>query len=248
MAREPRTRAGRAAAPAVPDPAPGGGTTAAAPRPGSCADPSFTTSSPTGGYSSGDYYIYNNMWNASGYSVTQTLYACSSSDWYVVADMNNDRGDGAVKTYPNAHRDFDEPAISSFHSITSTFGTSGGGSGIYEYAYDIWLNGVATSGSTEVMIWTSNHGQVPLGSVQGHVTLGGQSYAVWRQGGYVAFVAVSNVASGSVDLLSAFNWIIGKGWISSSSTLGQVDYGVELVSTNNSPETFAVTNFSVNAA
>lgn len=229
-------------------PAPSGGTTAAAPRYGSCTNPSFTTSSPTGGWSTGDYYLYNNMWNVSGYSVTQTLYACSYSDWYVVANMNNSRGDGAVKTYPNVHRDFSEPAISSLHSVTSTFGTSGGGAGIYEYAYDIWLNGVATSGSTEVMIWTSNHGQVPLGSVQAHVTLGGQSYAVWRQGSYVAFVADSNVTSGSVDLLSVFNWIIGKGWIPASSTLGQVDYGVELVSTDSAPETFAITDFSVTAS
>ena len=59
------------------------------------------------------YFVSNNMWNASGYSVTQTLYACSHSDWYVTATMNNDSGDGAVKTYPNSQRDFNDPQISS---------------------------------------------------------------------------------------------------------------------------------------
>ena len=64
-----------------------------------------------------------------------------------------------------------EPAISSLQSVTSTFAETSPGTGIYEDAYDIWLNGIADSGSTEVMIWTENHGQVPSGSVQGTVTI-----------------------------------------------------------------------------
>ena len=112
------------------------------------------------------YFVSNNMWNASGYSVSQTLYACSYSNWYVTATMNNDNGDGAVKTYPNSQRDFNEP-ISSLSSVTSTFAETSPGTGIYEDAYDIWINGLATSGSTELMIWTQNNGQTPCGSVQG---------------------------------------------------------------------------------
>ena len=42
------------------------------------------------------------------------------------------------------------------------------GTGIYEDAYDIWLNGLATSGSTEVMIWTQNNGQTPVRFRPGH--------------------------------------------------------------------------------
>lgn len=34
----------------------------------------------------------------------------------------------------------------------------------------------------------------------------------------------------------------------SNSTLGQVDYGVELVSTNGVPQTFTFSNFTVNAS
>src|SRR5258708_12467626 len=96
------------------------------------------------------------MWNISGYSVSQTLYACSYNNWYVVADMNNDSGDGAVKTYPNAHEDFSEPAISSFHSISSTFAETSPHVGIYEDAYDISINGVPSSRSTQVIILTPN--------------------------------------------------------------------------------------------
>lgn len=185
------------------------------------------------------------MWNASHYSVTQTLHACSYHDWYVVADMNNNSGDGAVKTYPNVHQDFSEPALSSFHSITSSFAESSPHTGIYEDAYDIWLNGVASSGSTEVMVWTENHGQRPLGSVQATLSLGGRTYQVWRQRRYIAFVAVSTFTSGTVNLLAMFQWLMNRGWIPGSSTLGQIDYGVELVSTNSAPATFAFTAFSV---
>ena len=196
------------------------------------------------------YFVANDMWNISGYNVSQTLYGCSYSDWYVTATMDNSKGDGAVKTFPNSHRDFDNsPQISSFKSITSTFADSGPGSGTYEDAYDIWLNGIGGNGATEVMIWTNNHGQTPAGTAQGTVTIGGRSYAVWKTtGNYIAFVASANFTSGSVDLLAFFTELMSKGWIASSATLAQVDYGVELVSTNGAPATFTFSNFSVNAS
>jgi hypothetical protein len=219
-----------------------------APKSASCTDPSFSTSQATGGESNGNYYLYNNMWNASGYSVQQTMYVCSYHDWYVVANMNNDSGDGAVKTYPDVQANFNEPKISSFHSISSTFGESSPHVGIYEDAYDIWLNGVASSGSTEVMIWTENFHQVPSGSVVATASFGGRTYKVWKSGSYIAFVPDSNFTSGTVDLLQFFNWIISKGWISSTSTLGQICYGVELVSTNSAPATFNFTDFSVSTS
>ena len=230
------------------------GSSAAAPPPapgsGSCAKPSFVTSDQYGMWNQDPYFVYNNMWGISGYHVKQTLYACSSSNWYVVATMDNNRGDGAVKTYPNSHRDFsNKPVITSQKSITSTFAETSPGTGIYEDAYDIWLNGIASSGSTEVMIWTENHGQVPAGSDQGTVSIDGRSYTEWKTpGNYVAFVANSNFTSGTMNLLAFFQWIIAKGWIPASSTLGQVDYGVELVSTNGVPATFTFSDFSVNAS
>jgi Glycosyl hydrolase family 12 len=212
----------------------------------SCTNPSFSTSAPDGMWNLSPYFVSNNMWNASGYSVTQTLHACSHSDWYVTATMNNDSGDGAVKTYPNSQRDFNDPQISSLNSVTSTFAETSPRVGIYEDAYDIWLNGLATSGSTEVMIWTENNGQTPSGSVQGSVTFDGRSYTVWKAGSYIAFVANANFSSGTVNLLAFFQWIIGKGWIPADSTLSQVCYGAELVSTNGVPATFAFSDYSVN--
>jgi len=193
------------------------------------------------------YWVANDMWNASGYSVTQTIHACSYSNWYVTATMNNDSGNGAVKTYPNAQRDFNS-AISSLSSVTSTFAETSPGTGIWEDTYDIWINGLATSGSTEIMIWTQNHGQTPSGSDQGTVTLDGRSYTVWKSGSYIAFVANTNFTAGTMNLLGFFQWVIGKDWMPADSTLSQVCYGAELVSTNGVPATFTFSNFSVSAS
>lgn len=213
-----------------------------------CTNPQFVNSDPTGGWSDGRYYVTNDMWNIGSYSVTQTLYACAYNNWYVVANMNNNSGDGAVKTYPNVHEDFNEAPISSFHSISSTFAETSPHTGIYEDAYDIWINGLATPGSTEVMIWTENWNQVPSGSVQATVTFGGRTYKVWRNGSYIAFVGEANFTSGTLNLLAVFKWIIAQGWMPASSTLGQIDYGAELVSTNGAPATFTFTDFSVSAS
>ena len=111
----------------------------------------------------------------------------------------------------------------------------------------MWLNGVAGTGSTEVMIWTDNFKQVPSGSVQETVTFDGQTYQVYKSGSYIAFVAMNNVTSGTLDLLGFFNHVISKGWVPTTSTLGAIDYGVELVSTNGLGATFTVNAFSLSA-
>ena len=213
-----------------------------------CPHPSYVTSAKFGTWKLAQYAVANDMWNSDGHQVAQTLYACSYSNWYVVATMNNDSGDAAVKTYPDAQKDFSDPRISALKSVTSTFAETSPGTGIYEDAYDIWLNGIASPGSTEVMIWTENHGQRPGGSIAGTATVGGRRYTVWRKGRYVAFVADSNFSSGTMNLLKFLAWVTAKGWMPGNSTLSAVDYGVELVSTDNVPATFRFSDFSVTAS
>jgi len=215
---------------------------------GTCTDPSFTTSSVFGSETLGAYTVSNNMWNAGGGGIAQTLSACSSSDWFVDANVADD--DGGVKTYPNSAYNFaDPPAISSLASVTSTFGSSLPASGDFEDAYDIWLNGTAASGGDEVMIWTDNQGQTPAGSQVATVTFDGQSYTVWQAaGGPVTFVSETNVTGGDLNLLQFFQWLISQGYEPASSTLNQVAYGAEIVSTNATPETFGFSNFSVSSS
>jgi hypothetical protein len=215
-----------------------------------CTNPShvlpMNPSNAQDGITLSGFYVDTDTWNAANYQVSQTMYVCDYNNWYVVANMNNDTHDGAVKTYPNVHKDFNSsPQINSFTTISSSFAHKGPHVGIYEFAYDIWLNGVASSGSTEVMIWTDNYNQVPSGSSLDTVTYDGQSYNVYKAGSYIAFVETNNVTSGTVNLLSFFNYIISKGWIPASSTLGAIDYGIELVSTDGADATFEVNDFSL---
>ena len=213
-------------------------------------DPLFVTSDRNGGWSNGGYYVHNNMWNSAKYSpCTETLYAFSFDNWHVVARMNNNTGDGAVKTYPNVHRNYDSVPIGSFDSMTSTFAETSPHVGIYNFAYDIWINGIATTGCTEIMIWTENYNQVPGGSYVQDVRFGGRTYKVYKRSnsGYIAFVPTVNFASGTLDLLEMMNWTIAKGWLSAQSTLNQICFGVEIVSTDDTDATFQVSTFSIDA-
>ena len=230
-----------APSPTTPPPTSGGGS-------GSCTNPTFTTSSDFGSENLGPYTVSNNMWNVGGGGISQTLSACSASSWFVKANVAEDGG--GVKTYPNSHYNYaDPPAISSLSSVTSTFGSSSPGSGNFEDAYDVWLNGTAGAGGDEVMIWTDNHGESPACSPVTSATFDGESYTVWKgNNGPVSFVRNSNTTSGNVNLLEFFQWLINKGYEPANSKLYQVDYGVEIATTNGATETFGFNNFSVSSS
>jgi hypothetical protein len=214
-----------------------------------CLHPRFVTSSSDGGQTMGAYYVHNNMWNASHYNVSETLKACSAGNWYVTAKADNSSGDGAVKTYPNAHRDFNrEPKLSSFKSITSRFASRSPHVGIYNGAYDIWMNGVACCGSTEVMIWTDNFHQFPGGSV---VKRGLEfSNRTWRlyathDHGYLAFVPNKPLPSGTIALKKRLSSLVKYGYLPKGSTLGQICFGYEIVSTAGAWHRFKIDQFWV---
>jgi hypothetical protein len=214
------------------------------------ADPKFVTSDPNGGWSEGGYYLHNNLWNSAKYSpCTSTLYAWSHDNWYVVTRMNNKAGDGAVKTYPNVHRDYRSVPLASFDSFTSNFAETSPHAGIYDFAYDLWINGIAKPGCSEIMIWNENCHQVPGGKYVADATFGSQTYQVYRDAGsgYIAFVATTNFTSGTVNLLEIMKWASARGWFSSQSTVDQVCFGVEVVSTDDADATFRVTDFSLDA-
>jgi hypothetical protein len=221
----------------------------------SCAHPRFVTSDPNGMWSDGQYIVHNNMWNASSYAVSERLRACSPSNWSVTATADNSSHDGAVKTYPNVHRDYHdwdtghEPAISSFRSIRSSFAARTPHVGIYDAAYDIWLNGVP--GNREVMIWTENFHQTPAGSV---VARGLHfSHRTWRvyasdSHSLISFLPNKPLLHGSIGIKQRLTWLVGQGLVQQGSTLGQVDFGFEVVSTDGTPARFKVDRFSVTSS
>jgi hypothetical protein len=210
-----------------------------------CTKPAFVTSDPNGGWSDGGYYVHNNMWNTAAGLGPETLSACSYHDWFVVSNQTNNAG--AVKTYPNVHKDYTDVPISSFKALTSTFAESSPHVGIYDVAYDIWTNGVATSNSIEIMIWTDNYKQVPAGKNMTTVTLGGRMYDVWKtqDGHYLAFVPKAVVTSGTIDILEIFKWTTMQGWLPANATLGQIGFGVEVVYTGGGDAKWQFTDFSI---
>ena len=224
-----------------------------------CTNPTVIPMDPgnaQSGVTEGNYYVTNDSWNTGGYiGLSQVLHVCSYHSWYVTVTMNNATGDFAVKSSPNVQETwYPIPTkLTSWKSITSQFSDVppgiGSNYGIWEFEYDSWLNGLADSKSTEVMIWTYNNGQTPRGSPSGSFTEAGHTYDVYRSSPpyqYIAFVDRSNSLSGNVNLLDFFDYAISRGWIPSSSTLYQICNGVELVTTNSRRERFVINNFSIN--
>lgn len=68
-----------------------------------------------------------------------------------------------------------------------------------------------------------------------------------RSDNYIAFVATADSTSGAVNLLDIMKWVLAKGWLSDKSSLHQICYGVEVVSTDDVEATFEVTSFSIEA-
>jgi hypothetical protein len=228
----------------------------AAPAGNTCNKPTVIPMDPKNaqsGITKGNYYITNDTWNADRYNgLSQALYVCNYNNWYTVATISP--FDGAVKTSPNVQETWSPTPskLSDWKSISSHYSDvppgTGPGFGAWEFEYDIWLNGLADSRSTEVMVWTYDNGQAPNGSLSGSFTDAGHTYDVFRSPPpyqYIAFVDRSGDLSGNVNLLDFFRYVISRGWMPSSSTLYQICNGVELASTNSRSEKFEINNFSI---
>jgi hypothetical protein len=106
----------------------------------------------------------------------------------------------------------------------------------------VWLNNYGI----EIMIWVDNHGQTPIGNIIGHVTISGQSFAVWFGGGTTySFVLNGDETSGSTHILTALKWLQTHKYVAASATLTQVDFGWEIASTGGSAQDFAMTKYSL---
>ena len=218
-----------------------------------CSRPVFSSSAPFGIWSQHGYNVYNNMWAEANPPPTgpgsQKLYVCNYNSWYVMADMPlPGQPTDSVKTYPNVQENFSSVPVHRFSKLASTFAEHSPPIGDYEDAFDMWLNGVASAGSNEVMIWNDNHGQRPAGSPEATADFGGVRYTVWRtsNSGYIAFVAQHNFTSGTLDILSFYDWLIARGWLPSKTVVDQIDYGAEICSTGSAPAQFDFTDFSIN--
>jgi hypothetical protein len=198
------------------------------------------------GLPDGGYLVYTDEWDVEAGIGPQELFVCSYDAWYVISTQSGDNA--AVKTYPNVQMTFEDVPIASFDDLTSTFAETSPHTGVYEDTYDIWLDGIATAGSKQIMIWVDVYGQTPLGSQVATTTLDRHTYDVWNtsDNAHVTFVSSDTQSSGSVNLLDFFSWADGQGWLGSDPKLSQIDFGVEIVSTGGTAARYDFSNFSIN--
>ena len=62
---------------------------------------------------------------------------------------------------------------------------------------------------------------------------------------YLAFVANKRLGHGTISLKKRFSYLVTHGYLRRGSTLGQVDFGYEIVSTNGTRHRFKIDRFSV---
>ena len=226
-------------------------TTTTAPTPaagGDCTDPVWSSSDAEGTYNvdpnDAEYWWVNNdAWNGS--AGPQSIYVCNQSSWYAVSNQP-DVG-GAVETYPDTEYDvggrnsLSTKPISQYNSITSTFSEEYPSAGSWDAAYDLWLN----NWSIETMIWNQWSGSQDYWPDQATISLSldGVPYKFYDNGGELMFFRQTQVTSGSVDILAAYDWLVDNGYVKASDVPTQLEYGVEICSTNGN-ETFPMTGLT----
>ena len=75
------------------------------------------------------------------------------------------------------------------------------------------------------------------------LTLDGVPYHFYNNGGELMFFRDAQAASGSVDILAAFQWLVSQGLVKSTDVPTQLEYGVEISSTSGT-ETFPPTGLT----
>ncbi|MFF7167606.1 hypothetical protein ACFZBP_40600 [Streptomyces sp. NPDC008086] len=188
------------------------------------------------------YTLYNNIWGSGAGS--QCIWANSGTNWGVWANHPNT---GGIKSYPNSKKVINK-TIASLGSLTSNYNVTVPSSGAYNTSYDIW----DTDYDHEIMLWVNYNGAVgPIGTSQGTVSLGGHTWNVFRgsngANNVYSFLRTSDSSSGTVDIKPILNWIAGKGWMSSSETIGDVQFGYEITSSSGGLD-FNTNNLTVSSS
>jgi hypothetical protein len=218
-------------------------------------------------------YVANNCW--ADPSCKQTLSANSPQDWQVVSTEPSGNGSvrtgpelqQQTNNWCTAEKTWDSqtqlgcanegPApISALSSLSSTYAETmpHNSQTIAEAAYDIWTNY-----SSDIMVWTDTVGRCNTGAfgstLLGTATISGKNFTVHRYGGAgaeIIFVedgaggsgTCAQDSSGTVDLLGVLNWVQSRRLVSNMS-VSLIDLTFEICSTGGSPETFAVSEYTI---
>lgn len=235
--------------------------TSASPTPGptipaACTDPIWQSTERLAQWTNGNYLINNNVFNATE-SGPQTIFACSPFSWYVTAQHPAPGGrTGSIKSYPDTQRNFTDRTIDSFTVISSSFDTTAPAVGEWDAAYDVWVNGIGSKSTAEIMVWTSHryNGVLPPPNAleTKTVTVDGQTYKAWMRkngngGNYIALVMDPVRPKGTVDLLKVFDTVAGFGWVKTSDRVAAIEFGFEIADTAGATRTFKLNDYALDA-
>jgi len=205
------------------------------------AHPVWESSAPFGTWDTGKFDLYNNEWNTAE-AGPQTIWGDSFHHWGVESTQADTT---SVKTYPSVQENYNHPPISKLQTLFSNFAEKMPSVSNFdaEAAYDLWLN----NNDIEIMVWVDNHGQRPSGNVIAHAKFYGQRFAVWEGNSHMFSFALSGKQEkkGTIHLLKMMDWLESHGYLSSSATLTQVNFGWEICSTDGKPMDFTVTRYSL---
>jgi hypothetical protein len=209
------------------------------------AHATWKSSAKLGRWYDGAFFVFNNEWN-SGQAGPQSIWADSYHQWGVVSKQPDS---ASVKTYPSVQLNYPNPPLSAISSLRSSFDESmppAGANYEAEAAYDIWLDNY----QKEVMVWVDNHDQTPAGGVVTGTVVGGQAFTIFEGSStmYSLVLAGTHESKGTLNLLAALYTLVDRGFISSSDTLTQVDFGWEVASTDNFPMAFQMRSYSLTSA
>jgi hypothetical protein len=186
------------------------------------------------------YVAMNNVWGAD----TGQCIDVTDSGFEVTASHSK-RTDGAPASYPaiyfgchytNCSNGTNLPIqVSQINTATSSVTYSYPSSGVYDAAYDVWLDSTPKENGVnqqELMIWFNRHGTVqPVGSRTGTVTIGGRPWEVWSgnngSNDVVSYVAPSPITRWEFSVLDFINDIKTRSNVTNSWYLTSIQAGFE---------------------
>lgn len=205
-------------------------------------------------------YVSNNMWGAQS-GTTQKVCGDSPGNWTMTASAPSDQG-GAVQTYPDVQQLMDDycgnftwnscanptdSPLFGLHSLTSTYSVVDppDSQGVWEAAYDIWLDNTPNS---EIMIWvdtSDGRGTGGANVIDPNVSIDGQTYTYENYGGGLPIMALhGNPQSATVNIKDVLSYLESQGQISANATIGQLDFGWEICQTAGT-QNFAMNGYSL---
>jgi Glycosyl hydrolase family 12 len=207
----------------------------------------WSSSAQYGSYTSGAFSWNNDEWG-SGHG-PQTICVNSQTNWNFVSNQPNT---GGIKAYPH-EAFYVGKALSSVNTLSATLSQSTPSGGAWDAAYDIW----DSANQYEIMLWTNwtgavgpisynynSNGAVP---VYTNVSVGGGTWNVYEgnngANNVISFLLTTKSNNKTLDLKAILNWIKSKGYFG-NITVGSVQYGVEVTSTNGN-QTFTISNWSL---